>query len=60
MAIDTHLDLPGLAGAQGPLQDHMGKDKGSLGVVLLIEHPSPLCSQYYSKPAPHLTGGMEY
>ena len=56
-AVDPRPDLPGLAGAQGLSQYHMGEDKGSLGITLPIEHPSPLRSQECSKPAPQLPWG---
>ena len=57
LTVDPCQDLPGLAVAQGLSQYHMDEDKGSLGMLLLIEHSSPLFSQDCIKPAPQLPWG---
>ena len=45
LAVNIRPDLPSLVGNQCLSQYHMGKDEVSLGILLPIEHPSPLRSQ---------------
>ena len=56
-AIGSPLDIPGLAGTQFLCQEHRGEDEESLRIPLTVEHPSPIGSQDYSEPAPHLPWG---
>ena len=50
-------DLHGCAGSYGLSRYHMGKYEGYHGILFPIKQPSPLCSQDYSKPVPHLPWG---
>ena len=57
--VNPRPDLPSLAGTYCLRQYHMGKDEGSLGILLTVKHPSPLHSQDFSKLATHLPWGHE-
>ena len=56
-AAPTHICHPPSIAAQCLSQDHTEEEKGYLGILLSVEHTSPLCSQDCSKPVPHLPWG---